>query len=324
MKVLVTGANGFVGSHVAERLLARGGVDLRLMLRRTSNLDYIQGLDYERVEGDMRNAESLRAAVQGVDAVAHVAGATSALSEAAYQEINALGTAVLVDAAAKAGVKRFVYVSSQAAHGPNDGPEPRIPDPPRPITPYGRSKLEGEYPVLAQRNDMSVAVLRPPVVYGPRDRALLPFYRLAKLHFVPVYGRGDRLLSWINVQDCADAIVAATLAEGPTGAVYTLSDGSTHTWRSLVRAFGDALGRRVFAIPTPPPLFKLTAYGAAALQTLSRRTLPLSPDEVKHMEPRYWVCDHAAITRDLGWAPVFDIHAGFADMLRWYREHGWL
>ena len=324
MKVLVTGANGFVGSHVAERLAARGDVELRLLLRRTSNLDFIRGLDYERVEGDMRDAESLRAAAHGVDAVAHVAGATSALTEAAYQEINALGTAMLVDAAVKAGVKRFVYVSSQAAHGPNDGPEPRIPDPPRPITPYGRSKLEGEYPVLAQRNEMSVAVLRPPVVYGPRDHALLPFYKMAKLHFVPVYGAGDRLLTWINVQDCADAIIAATLAEGPSGAVYTLSDGSTHTWRSLVQAFASALGRRVFAIPTPPPLFTLSAYGAGLLQTLTRRTWPLSPDEVRHMEPRYWVCDHDAITRDLGWTPHFDLASGFADMLRWYREQGWL
>ncbi len=324
MKVLVTGANGFVGSHVAERLAARGDVELRLMLRRTSNLDFIRGLEYERVEGDMRDPESLRHAVQGVDAVAHVAGATSALTESAYQETNALGTAVLAEAAVKAGVKRFVYVSSQAAHGPNDSPEPRIPDPPRPITPYGRSKLEGEYPVLAQRNGMSVAVLRPPVVYGPRDHALLPFYRMAKLHFVPVYGAGDRLLTWINVQDCADAIITATLAVGPSGAVYTLSDGSTYTWRSLVQAFGAALGRRVFAVPTPPALFTLSAYGAGLLQTITRRTWPLSPDEVRHMEPRYWVCDHAAITRDLGWTPQFDLATGFADMLRWYREQGWL
>jgi nucleoside-diphosphate-sugar epimerase len=324
MKVLLTGANGFVGSHVAERFAQLGDVELRLMLRRTSKLDYIRGLEYERVEGDMRDPESLQRAVQGVDAVAHVAGATSAFGEADYQEVNAIGTAVLAEAAARAGVKRFVYVSSQAAHGPNDSPEPSIPDPPRPLTPYGRSKLAGEYPVLAQRDGMSVAVLRPPVVYGPRDRALLPFYKLAQLHFVPVYGAGDRLLTCIHVEDCADAVIAATLADSPNGAVYTLSDGSTHTWRGLVQAFARALGRRVWAIPTPPLLFTLSAYGAGALQTISRRTLPLSPDEVRHMRPRYWVCGNDAITRDLGWTPKFDIDAGFAQMLRWYRDNGWL
>lgn len=119
MKVLITGANGFVGSHVAERLAAHDGVDLRLMLRSTSRLAYLEGVAYERVEGDLRDEASLTAAVQGADTIIHVAGLVSALTEARYHEVNARGTETLVRAAKAGGVKRFVYVSSLAALGPS-------------------------------------------------------------------------------------------------------------------------------------------------------------------------------------------------------------
>ncbi|HEU0074568.1 MAG TPA: NAD-dependent epimerase/dehydratase family protein [Dehalococcoidia bacterium] len=323
MKVLITGANGFVGSHVAERLAARDGVALRLMLRSTSRLAFLEGVEYERVEGDLRDEASLAAAVQGAGTVIHVAGLVSALTEARYHEVNARGTEALVRAAKAGGVKRFVYVSSLAALGPSlDGVTP--PATPRPVSGYGRSKLAGEYPVLAEKDAMSVAVVRPPAVYGERDRGLLPFYRIAKLGFVPVYGDGHRRLSFIHAHDAADAIIAAALAEGPSGAIYTINDGSIHTWRSLIAAFAKAAGRKVRSLPVPPLLFHLGAYGGGLVQTLIRRPLPLSPDEVQHMRARAWLADNEPILRDLGWQPRIDIEQGFAQAYRWYRECGWL
>jgi nucleoside-diphosphate-sugar epimerase len=171
---------------------------------------------------------------------------------------------------------------------------------------------------------MSVASVRPPVVYGERDRSLIPFYRLARLGFIPVYGDGSRLLSWIHAHDAADAIVETALAAGPSGAIYSISDGATHSWRSLVQVYARATGRRVRVVPTPPFLFTAGAYAGGLAQTLLRRDLPLNPEEVIHMRVRAWICDHAAITRDLGWKPAIGIEQGFAQSYRWYKDQGWL
>jgi nucleoside-diphosphate-sugar epimerase len=323
MKLLITGANGFLGSHVAERISQRDGVDLRLMLRHTSRLAYLDDLEYERVEGDLRDEDSLASAVAGVETVVHLAGLTSALNDARYHEVNAGGTAALVRAASAAGVKRFVYVSSLAALGPSqDGVSP--PAMPHPVSGYGRSKLAGEYAVLAEKDAMSVAVVRPAAVYGERDRALLPFYRLAKLGVVPVYGDGNRRLSFLHAHDAADSIIAAALADGPSGAVYTTSDGCLHTWRSLIEAYGKAAGRRLRVLPVPGPLFTLAGYAGGLAQTVLRRPLPLSPEEVLQMRAPAWLAGNEAIQRDLGWQPRIDIEQGFAQAYRWYREQGWL
>jgi nucleoside-diphosphate-sugar epimerase len=293
------------------------------MLRHTSGLAYLDGLEYERVEGDLRDEDSLASAVAGVETVVHLAGLTSALNDARYHEVNAGGTAALVRAASAAGVKRFVYVSSLAALGPSqDGVSP--PAMPHPVSGYGRSKLAGEYAVLAEKDAMSVAVVRPAAVYGERDRALLPFYRLAKLGVVPVYGDGKRRLSFLHAHDAADSIIAAALADGPSGAVYTTSDGRAHTWRSLIEAYGKAAGRRLRVLPVPGPLFTLAGYAGGLAQTVLRRPLPLGPEEVLQMRAPAWLAGNEAIQRDLGWQPRIDIEQGFAQAYRWYREQGWL
>ena len=323
MKVLVTGANGFLGSHIADRLATHDSVELRLLLRRTSNLEFIEALAYERAEGDVRDEASLQAAVQGIDTVVHVAGLVSALTESRYHEVNGRGTEAMVRAAKAAGVRRFVYVSSLAALGPSiDGVS--VPTNPHPISGYGRSKLAGEYPVLAEKDTMSVAIVRPPAVYGERDRALLPFYRIAKLGFVPVFGNGRRRLSFIHALDAAEATIAAALVDGPSGAIYTINDGAVHTWRSLVQAFGRAAGKKLRSLPVPPPLFALAGYAGGLAETALRKPLPLRPEEVDHMRAAAWLADNEPIQRDLGWQPRIDIDQGFAQAYRWYREHRWL
>ena len=220
-------------------------------------------------------------------------------------------------------MRRFVYVSSLAAGGPSlDGKTP--PATPHPVSPYGRSKLAGEYPVLAEKDAMSVAVVRPPVVYGERDRGLIPFYKIARLGFIPVYGDGSRLLTWIHAHDCADAIIATALADGPSGAIYYISDGGIYTWRQLVETYGRAIQRKVRVIPTPTILYSLAGYAGGLAQTIIRKPLPLSPEEVVQMRVKAWIGNNADISRDLGWQPSIGLEPGFTQSYRWYKEQGWL
>ncbi len=321
MKVLVTGANGFLGSHIVERLVAHGH-EARAFVRATSDLSFLEGASYETALGDVRDASSLRQACAGIDAVVHAAGLTSARNEDEYRAVNEFGTKAVLEAAAAAGVRRFVYISSLAARGPNaaDGSEPASPSP---VSSYGRSKLAGESAVLAAHRDMSVVALRPPVIYGPRDRALLPFYKIVRLGVMPLYGDGRRRLSWIHVRDCADAAVRAAEAEA-SGRAYALSDGGDYTWNDLVDMLAAVLGKRPLRVNVPGVLYAGAGHAAAGLSMLIRRPLPLTPEKVVEMSQPGWVCGNERITADLGWTPAIDPKAGIEETARWYRDHRWI
>jgi nucleoside-diphosphate-sugar epimerase len=325
VKVLITGANGFLGSHVAEKLASEGH-ELRLLLRRTSDTQFLEGLEYERAEGDIRHAASLEAAASGVDAVVHCAGLTTARTEREYREVNEYGTKDLADAAVRAGVQRFVYISSLAAQGPS--PDGAFYDAmevtPDPRSPYGESKLGGERHVMAKSDEMSVVSLRCPVIYGPRDRALLPFYHLVRFRIMPLYGDGQHQISWVYVKDAASAITRSLTAHGPSGRIYTISDGGRHTWRKLATMLGDTLGRQPLKVPVPGLLYGAAGLAGSAAGGVLRMALPLNRHRVREFAQQYWVCGHERITRELGWEPAYLPDEGLRETLAWYREHGWV
>lgn len=202
-KALVTGANGFVGSHLVEALLHRG-YRVRCLVRKTSNLRWLSGLNVEYVYCDIAEKDSLRDAVRGVDFVFHCAGLTKARNREEYFKANAEGTKNLVEVCLKHNpeLKRFVYVSSQAAVGPGSDEKPLNEEAPcRPVTHYGESKLEGEKIVLAYVSRLPITIVRPPAVYGPRDTDILGFFKVANSRFRVSFGLGQSFLSLVYVKD---------------------------------------------------------------------------------------------------------------------------
>ncbi|MGH9761667.1 MAG: NAD-dependent epimerase/dehydratase family protein, partial [Blastocatellia bacterium] len=208
-KILVTGGTGFVGSHLVDRLVEQG-CRVRCLVRATSNLKYLKQPGVEFAYGGLEGDTDWDAAFRDVNTVYHVAGLTFARRAKDYFTVNHKGTEYILGAALKRReqLKRFVHVSSLAAIGPaRDGEAVTETTPPRPITPYGRSKLAGEEALRMMRDLVDYTIVRPPAVYGPRDYAIFEFFKAVKRGMSPVIGSHDMKFSIVHVRDLVEGII---------------------------------------------------------------------------------------------------------------------
>lgn len=324
MKALVTGATGFVGSHVVDVLTARG--DCVVVLARSAKRAAPLVRQGARVAlGTLDNDSALATAVAGADVVYHLAGLTAAISAAEYHHVNEDGTWRLVQAVrAAAPGARFVYVSTQAVLGPSAPGAALGEDAPcRPLTAYGRSKLAGEAVVRAAEG-LAWTIVRPPAVYGPRDREFLKMFQLIRTGFAPVFGSGAQQLSLVYAPDLAEAIVRAGTTPAAAGQTYHAAHAEVVTTRELALAVGRAVGRTPLVIPVPgavaTPIVSLIGRIAAARGRLST----LNADKMAEFLAPAWVVSSAKAERELGWRAGHDIAAGAQLTATWYREAGWL
>jgi nucleoside-diphosphate-sugar epimerase len=319
--ILITGATGFVGSHFVEAL-ARHGVTARAMVRSTSDVAVLDRYGVERVTGDLDDPAALRRAVAGVATVVHLAGATRALRRGTFYDVNAGGTLRLVEAMQAEGAGRLVYLSSLAAAGPAAGAPVEPGDTPRPLTTYGRSKLEGERHVLAG-DGIDGVVLRPPAVYGPRDRELLQFFRLARRGLLPVIGPLQRRVQMVHAADLAEALVRAVEARAATG-IFHIAEPTAYTWAEMLDHVAAAVGRRGARVRVPAAVLKMAAGGSQAAARLSRRPVVFDAEKALDLLAEGWLCETEGARRALGFEAVVPLPQGLRDTARWYRAHGWL
>jgi nucleoside-diphosphate-sugar epimerase len=324
VKVLVTGATGFVGSHVAA-VLARRGHHVVGLARRPEQHEALSLLGASPVPGSLEDEPSLGSALDGVEAVYHLAGLTAAADEAEFLAVNEGGTRRLIAMARRRapGLTRFVLVSSQAALGPSPRGRPLDEDAPcRPLTAYGRSKLAAERLVAA--SDLPWTIVRPPGVYGPRDREFLRLFQIVRRGIAPVFGTGRQELSLVYVEDLAEAIARAGEAPAAEGRVYHAAHGEVVLSREVARAAGRALGRAPVVLPIPGMLARpiVAAIGRTAAAA-GRRTVVNSDKMAEFLAPS-WLLDVSRAGRDLGWRAAVGVEEGMRRTAAWYREHGWL
>ena len=325
MKALVTGATGFVGSHLVDALLARGH-EVTALIRSPAKAAGLAERGVQLVRGDLYDTAAIDAAMSGQRAVYHVAALTGAVNEAEFLEANRDGTRRIVAAAERAGgIERLLFVSSGAAGGPARPGQPRDADgADAPVTMYGRSKLAAEE--VVRRAGVPWTILRPPAVYGPRDRdGFLPVFRAAKrLGIVPVFGDGTQELSLVHGADLAAAALAAVGADDAAGATYYVNHPEVITSAELARRVGAAVGRDVRVIPLPHWLTRgaLTLTGAWA--ALFRQRTILRADKANEFVQPAWTGDPTRFMADTGWLPSHDHDTGFAETAAWYRDQGLL
>ncbi len=315
--ILLTGATGFVGSHVAEAL---SGLEagLRCTVRASSDRRWIRHLPVEAVRADLRDPDALEAALEGVAAVVHVAGVTRAPSSETYRRVNVEGTERLARAAARRGVDRFVFVSSLAARGPDGAGGP--------VSAYGRSKRSAEERLSAADGDAvptETVVLRPGGVYGPRDTDLLPLFRMARRGWLPV-PTGARRLQPVYAADVASAVEAAATGAAPGFGPWPVVERASHPWAEVAAGLERALGRPVRTFPVPSSLLVAAGAVSEAAGRLTGTAPRLDRRRARDLARHGWTADPGPTVEALGWRPEVALPEGLDRTAAWYREEGWL
>ena len=324
--ILVTGATGFVGSHLVDRLLERGRT-VRCLVRRSSNLRYLKDPRIEFAYGGLDDATDWDAAFENVGTIYHVAGMTFARRAREYFEVNHRGTESILAAALKrrAGIKRFVLISSLAAIGPSRDGEPVDEETSAtPITPYGKSKLMGEEALHAVGDLLPSTIVRPPAVYGPRDYALLEFFKAIRRGTMPMIGRYDKRLSLVHARDLVNGIILAGESERSIGRTYFVSSEEVYSMRALAESIAELFGRRARSLAIPRPLAYGVALAAEAFAAVTRKPPVINRDKVRELSERCWGCSIERAKQELGYRPQIPILEGFQETIDWYKREGWL
>lgn len=333
MKALVTGATGFIGSTLVEELDTLG-FEVFALMRRGSSSANLEGLKFKSVEGDLSNQESLNRAVQNMDYVFHLAGATTAQNRAAFFEANAAGTARLAKAVAEyqPRLTRFVYVSSLAAAGPATSLTPRSEsEENKPVSTYGQSKLQGEKELLPYLDIFPVSIVRPPMVYGPKDKGVFVMVQTVAKNVMPILrgstDGGHKYYSAIHAKDLCRGVVQAAVVsrdKAPSGEIFYLSGDGIYTYLDIMTTIAEKLNCDPLRINIPKFVVKVLAAGLSGAGLLTRRTFPLNLDKVNEILPDYWICSNQKAKRVLGFAPEFDLSSGMAHSIEWYKRQKWI
>src|SRR5208283_4455963 len=299
MKALVTGATGFIGSHLTNALVNKG-FTVTCLVRNTSNISYIEDLNVRLVRGDCSQKESLYEAVAGVDYVFHLAGLTKACSEAAFADANVKGTGNVMQAVLEknSGIKRFVYISSLAAAGPSrDGVPLKEDCSAVPVSLYGKSKLAGEQLVLKHRKEIPVVVIRPSAVYGPRDKDMLVFFKMVNAGVAPVWGTSH--YSFVYIEDLIHGILLSAHDENACGEIFFMSDGVIYSSDDIINAIADAVRKRPVKLKIPRFIMSVAGF----ISERCGKSSIINADKIRELKHLNWVCDMSKAAERLKFEP---------------------
>lgn len=327
MKALVTGASGFIGSHLVDALTAAGH-DVTALVRTTSNLRWLENSPARLATGDVQDKNSLSDAVAEQDIIFHVAGAVIARDSQGFDNTNYIGSENIMEAILhhNYNVKKVIYVSSLAAGGPTIPEHPLTEkDPSQPVSDYGASKLRGEESVLSYSDRLHTVAIRPPIVYGPRDKGLLTFFRIVQRHLKINLGMSHRFATLIHVSDLVQAMILMAEENTINGSYYYVDDGiPARSWLDIQNEVAKALN--TWAVPLKLPL--ALAFVSIALvhmiQKITGKRSFLNLSKYSELAQRAWICDGKRIQDELGYTPKMTAEEGLRETAEWYREMGWL
>ena len=327
MRVLLTGGNGFVGSHILEVLLETQA-RVSLLLRPKADLNYIRKrlTDTTTHLGALDEPKTLENAIEDNDTVIHCAGRTKALHSAEYDTVNHDGTKNIITAvnAHRDRIKHFIYISSLAVSGPGDLHRPaREDDSPQPVSAYGRSKLLGEK-VVMELSQVPWTILRPAAVYGPRDSDFFNAFKSVRQRIMPLINRGARYLSLIYVRDLAEAVCCCLENGRAVGKIFHVAAEPPCTDKALFQEIARQMGVRPLRLNLPSATLYPICLFNDILSRITGRPQILNFQKVPELRAPGWVCATEHIRSELGFEAKTSLPDGVHRTLAWYRRQGWL
>ena len=326
MKAFVTGATGFIGSHLVDRLLEKG-FEVYCLRRSTSNTRWLDGKNVQYVNGDLYSNDVLGETIKDMDYIFHVAGILKAKKREEYEKANNLATKNLIEITHKVNpnLKKFVHISSQIVCGPTPDEKPLDEkSPPNPMTNYAITKLKAEQEVIKYKDKFPVTVIRPPAVFGPRDTEILVYFQTFSKGLNSVIGLKEKYLNLIYIEDLIDGIMLATEKENNSGEIYFICSDKAYDWNEIGSITSNILGKKAIKIKIPHSVVYGVGYAAQFFLIFSKKAATLNVEKCKDLTRERWVCSNQKAKDELGFREKYTLEESFRKTIDWYKKKNWI
>jgi dihydroflavonol-4-reductase len=326
MKAFITGATGFVGSHLVDRLLEKG-YDVFCLVRKTSNLQWLKDKNIHLVEGDLFSNDVLAATIKDMDYIFHVAGVVKSKDKAGFEKGNFLATKNLLELTLKnnPNIKKFIHISSGAVCGPNPDDKPMDEKyEPKPKTTYGITKKMAEDEVIKFKDKLPVVIIRPPAVFGPRDTEIFIYFKTFAGGLNSVIGFKEKYLSLIYVDDLVNGIILAAEKNTASGSIYFICSDKEYNWNEIGNTTSKLLGKKAIKLRIPHWLVYTVGAIAQSFSIFSKKAATLNLEKCFDITRKKWVFSNEKAKKELGFKEQFSLEESFGKTIDWYKEMKWL
>lgn len=323
---VVTGANGFVGSHLVDYLLEKGD-DVHCIVRKSSNLRWLDGKNVTIHDSGLFDKEGLKKILNDVDYLYHVAGVVKAKREEGYFKGNVETTRNLLDTVLEVApkIKRVLIVSSLTASGPSKLDNPNNEETPTaPITNYGRSKVAQEELAKSYMDKLPITIVRPPAIFGERDTEIYLIFKTYKQGLMTLVGFNKKEVSLIYVKDLVDGIYLAATNEVAIGETYFISSKEFYNWPQIGEIIKKAMGKGAITLRLPHAVIYGVATVAQFFAMFSSKPATINLEKAKDFVQEAWTCDTTKSQKDLGFEEKYSLDEGMKNTIDWYKKEEWL
>jgi len=323
MKILITGANGFVGSHIVEELTANN-YEVICAVRKNSDLKWINNRPVKLKYGTLNDKTFLKEIISETDIVIHCAGVVRALTWDTYNDVNVTGTKNIIETVLEnnKNLKKFIFISSQAAMGPSFEDKTRkIGDIETPVSDYGKSKLLAEQEVKKLKGIVPYCILRPAAVYGPRDKDIFAFFNMVNKHIAPKTVK-EHLIQLVFVKDIAKIVIKTINNPVSDNKIYYLADGKIYSWQNVADTIAGSNGIKTVSVPLFDFIFKTAGNIFEFISFIVKKPQVLNRQKITEMLQKAWVCDNSQTLKDLDFT-FENLENGSKITYNWYLKNKW-